>query len=639
MALLVGAPGCASLGDAERRQAAVLAEAARPATLTCARADHCPHPSPLRELGDAAWRETRGADAPRHYALLLDQGQDALLARINLIRGARTSIYIQSYIYAEDDTGYLVMRELVAAARRGVRVRVLLDQMYSVENTRLTAALAAAHVNFELRLYNPTFNNAHTNYLEFVAGAILRFRSFNQRMHNKLLLVDDAVAITGGRNFQDRYFDWDSDYNYRDRDVLVAGPVAAQAMRESFEAFWRHERAVPASHLDDVARQILAGRGPPRTLDEIGLEPPLIKRPDRVARLLAASEDVEGVRAVLAARALEVGRVEFLADPPGKHEEERHAELDASHGLRALIAGAREKVLLQTPYLVLSRDARALFRGMHERSDAPTVIVSTNSLAATDAFPVYALSHKYKRTYLRELGFRIYEYKPFPLDSPIDVAATGALERTPEERQPPAPAPVRPFGSARGDTDEPGSAVSESTYAAFGSGGRRGPLPLRTAGVRVGLHAKSLVIDRRVGIVGTHNFDPRSDHYNTESAVAIYDAAFVDALTEEIERDIAPDNAWVVARRAQDWTPVVSDINYNLGKLFEALPLFDIWPVRYATSYEYVPGPDCAPAAPDTEMFRRCYRPVGDFPEVNVSAKAIYTRIFTAFGAGLAPIL
>ena len=101
---------------------------------------------------------------------------------------------------------------------------------------------------------------------------------------------------------------------------------------------------------------------------------------------------------------------------------------DASGSLRSLIESAQTEVVLQTPYLVMSKPAQAMFRRMHERerSQRPRVTISTNSLAATDAFIAYALSYKYKRRYLRELGFNIFEYKPFPLDAPIDVATTGA---------------------------------------------------------------------------------------------------------------------------------------------------------------------------------------------------------------------
>jgi putative cardiolipin synthase len=163
-------------------------------------------------------------------------------------------------------------------------------------------------------------------------------------------------------------------------------------------------------------------------------------------------------------------------------------------------------------------------------------------------------------------------------------------------------------------------------------------VPLQRAGVRIGLHAKSLVVDRRVGVVGTHNFDPRGDRYNTESAVMIEDPAFAAALADSIRRDTEPGNAWVIAPREKP--PVFSGLDYSMGKVGEHLPIFDLWPTRYGTSYEFMPGPDCPVPLPiDHVRFRACYRAVGDFPEVNLGLKSITTRIFTAFGAGLAPIL
>ncbi len=163
-------------------------------------------------------------------------------------------------------------------------------------------------------------------------------------------------------------------------------------------------------------------------------------------------------------------------------------------------------------------------------------------------------------------------------------------------------------------------------------------MPLKRAGVRVGLHAKSMVIDERIGVVGTHNFDPRGDSYNTESAVVIDDPAFAQQLAASIRRDMAPQNAWTIARR--DKPPVFSGLEYSLAKVSEHLPVFDLWPMRYATSYEFKPGPECPmPLPPDDPRFRLCYEPVGDFPEVALGFKSLLTRIFTAFGAGLAPIL
>ncbi|MCI1711254.1 MAG: phospholipase D family protein [Chiayiivirga sp.] len=577
--------------------------------LSCAREDHCALPSRLRELGDLALAEST-PDAPHHRVLLLDRGQDALLARVHLIRAARDSIELQSFIFAEDDAGYLTLNELLQAARRGVKVRVLLDQLFSVDNIRLLARLAQAHVNFELRLYNPTFGEAKTGPVDFFLGAVCCFTRFNQRMHNKLLLVDGRVGITGGRNYQNRYFDWDPGFNYRDRDILVAGPVA-ERMRESFEEFWGHRKTVPVAALRDVRRWI----GPKAAAAP--LDAPRLSRAAQILELTRQAEDAATLDARLLQRVRRVGRVDYVSDVPNKpFVRDRPARRDLSRQLQNLLHEAEHEVLLQTPYLVFSRGAQKTFRELHARAEPPRVIVSTNSLASTDAFPVYALSHKYKRRYLREFGFRIHETKPFPASAPIDLgAATGA---EPTSLGADAGEARRRFGSS-------GSSGS----------GTNGPLPLQRAGVRIGLHAKSMVIDERIAMVGTHNFDPRSDRLNTESAVIVHDAAFARELADVIRHDALPENSWTIARRPRP--PILSGVNYSLGKVFEALPLFDFWPFRYATSYELKPG--CAPLPPDDPGFAACYEPVGDFPEVGLPLKSIYTRVLTAFGAGLAPIL
>lgn len=328
----------------------------------------------------------------------------------------------------------------------------------------------------------------------------------------------------------------------------------------------------------------------------------------------AQADNVAVVQRRLARRALPASRVDYVSDLPGKRfARDMDARRDLTGKLQALLLGAQQRVLLQTPYLVMSRNARDLFRELQDRPEPPTITVSTNSLASTDALPVYALSHKYKRRYLREFGFRIHEYKPFPASAPIDL---------PDE--------------VNGDAQPLGAFATESARRlGSGSGRMRGPLPLESEGVRVGLHAKSMVIDDSIAMVGTHNFDPRSDKINTESAVVIYDRAVAAQLAASILHDALPENAWTIARRPRP--PILSGVNYSLGKLFEALPLFDFWPFRYATSYEIKPG--CEPLPPEDPGFSACYEPVGDFPEVELPMKSIYTRILTAFGAGLAPIL
>ncbi|HJW45305.1 MAG TPA: phospholipase D family protein [Lysobacter sp.] len=639
--LALGLSACASLSGARREQAAQVVAAARPTTLECIAPDNCAQPSPLRALATRALSEST-PELPRHFAVIIDAGPDAMLARLDMIRGATRSIDLQTYIFDEDDAGQLVLDELIHAARRGVRVRLLLDQLSALKRVDTLAALAGAHANLEVRIYNPVLGRARINYGQYAIAAACCWNQLNQRMHSKMLLVDGMVGITGGRNYQNDYYDWHATFNFRDRDLLVAGPVAA-TMDAAFVTFWNDRRSVPVEYLRDVGKHLLA-KGVP------AMKSPVFDRPERAFAMRRDASNAAVVGERLVSKALVVGEVRFISDTPVKQDSAGREQTWASDSLRQLIESAQREVLLQTPYLVLSKPAQQMFSRMHERGPdkRPRVVVSTNSLAATDAFIAYALSYKYKRRYLREFGFDIYEYKPFPLDAPIDIAATGAdLPDLVDDDHGPSEVLPLPAGSRQPRPDRrsvmtrnryPPPLSTEYGAKRFGRRSANEPVPLKRAGVRIGLHAKSLVIDERVGVVGTHNFDPRGDTYNTESAIVIEDAAFAQALAASIRRDIKPENAWVIAPR--DKPPVFSGLEYSISKASEYLPLFDLWPMRYGTSYEFVPGPACPEPLPRRHpRFRACYRPVGDFPEVNVGLKSLTTRIFTAFGAGLAPIL
>lgn len=641
LALLCSA--CASLSDAQRDRAAGIAAAARSDVVECTQPDACALSSPLYDLGARARAEST-PQAPRHYAVILDEGQGALLARLNLIRSARQRIDLQTYIFDKDDSARLVLDELLAAARRGVKVRLLIDQLSAIADLEILAALSGAHDNFSIRIYNPSFGKAKLNYLDYAGSVLCCFRRFNQRMHTKLLLVDERIGISGGRNYQDDYYDWDAEYNFRDRDVLVAGPEAA-AMAGNFQAFWDARRSVPAERLNDVGRTLLDGGVP-------AMPVPSYLRPERVQALSLEANDAGVIEQRFVQAAYPVGAVQYVADLPQKHRRERADNAaPAAPELEALIAGAQTEVLLQTPYLVLSKQAQNLFRALRQRQPPPRVIVSTNSLAATDNPIVYSMSFKYKRRYLREFGFQIHEYKPFPEDAPVDYAALMpdgpplATEGEVSSRTASGSGGIRgpsgslgPSGNASAGETTRRLQRTESRPSFFSSGAATEPLPLKRAGVRMGLHAKSMVIDGATAVIGTHNFDPRSENYNTEAAVVIRDEAFAQALAESIRRDMSPRNAWVIAPRAKP--PVFSGLDYSLGKVSESLPIFDVWPWRYASSYEFQPGPECPlPLAPKDPGFHRCYVAVGDFPEVNVGPKWLYTRVLTAFGAGLVPIL
>jgi putative cardiolipin synthase len=578
------------------RQAVAVVASARPSDVNCVRADHCAIDSPYQTLADTARAEST-PDAPVHYVNLLERGEDALLLRIHLIRAAKKSIDIQTFIWAEDDAGWLVLDELIAAARRGVRVRVLADQLFALDDVEWLARIARAHANLEFRLYNPTFDEAVTEPLEFAAGILCCFSKFNQRMHNKLFLVDGEIGIAGGRNYENRYFDWDQEFDYRDRDALVAGPQTGAEMQASFEQFWAHPRSVSLTRLNDVNQRIVADAG-----TNAGIVPPDDVDWPRIESLRARAADAGYVREHFSADALRVARVDYFSDAPDKASRPNDpASQELTRRISDLLAGARSQIVFETPYLVLSPRARKIFLDLHKQQPRLPVIVSTNSLAATDAFYVYALSYKYKKRYLKRYGFQIHEFKPFPGDAAAFVQNYDAL-------------------------------------AGSGSGGRYqryGHTPLKRAGVRLGLHGKSIAIDDRVSVIGSHNFDPRSDDYNTESGFILYDRAVTERLRAAVLRNTEAQNAWTIAKRERP--KFLQKVNNVIADLSTALPLFDLWPFRYATSFELKPG--CAESPPGAPDFYACHTDVGDFPEVDLPSKTIYTRIVTAFGAGLVGIL
>ncbi len=189
----------------------------------------------------------------------IESGYDALLLRVHLIRAARESVEMQTFIWTNDECGRLLLWELLEAARRGVKVRILADQMFSEKDPATVAFMATAHPNFEIRHYRPAFDRIDPAFWQRIVAGALSFRASNQRMHNKVMLVDGTELITGGRNVENTYYDHSTELNFRDRDVLATGPVVAAA-RKSFEEFWAYRHAVPSAALRDVATEIARGK-------------------------------------------------------------------------------------------------------------------------------------------------------------------------------------------------------------------------------------------------------------------------------------------------------------------------------------------------------------------------------------------
>jgi len=551
----------------------------------------CATQSPLIYLG--------GIDALKNqqHAALLDIGEDSLRARLHLIRAATQSIAFQNFLFRRDQTGGLIMNELVQAAKRGVQVRIIFDQMFTVSELDYLAGLALEHHNFEVRLYNPLFNMAKTNKYTMFGGVTCCFKKTNQRMHSKLLVIDDVVGMTGGRNIADRYFDFDVNYDFKDREVLVYGQVAGE-MRVSFDYFWDSEMTAEIGHLRDVAPLIAGDES--YSSDQFEVD-------ERLKPLLLDIKNKQLMYSLFVDTAYQVDAIDYVYDPPhGSNGDGRH-QVNSTDGLHAALAAAEHSVVIQSPYLVLSKRSRKLFKTLRKEHPEIELLFSTNSLAATDAFSAYAFTYKHKKHYINTLGFNVYEFRPYPLD------AAEFIPRMPQLIL------------------EKKMGVSSGKIPAVG------PNPtLERPGPRIGLHAKSFVIDGHVSMVGSHNLDPRGEGYNTENGVIIYDKAFAESLEKSIRRDMEPGNSWVAAMKPPG-PPLLGDINSAFESVSRSLPIFDIWPYRSTTLYELLP--DAERLRPGAEGFYQSYRPVGSFPEVISKKRRAQVIMVSSFMGFITPVL
>jgi putative cardiolipin synthase len=362
---------------------------------------------PLTEWIDANCEECLARMSSKTGAYILEQGEESLIGRAWLGQHATTSIDIQYFIWSTDNIGVLAAQQLLAAADRGVAVRVLVDDLLIDAEDR-TLLLLSAHPNAQIRIYNPNLA-VGTSTWQKIKNVFSDFRAINQRMHDKTAIFDNVAGITGGRNMADEYFDYDHEYNFRDRDILLVGP-AVQAMTENFEEFWNSEWAVPVE-------QILV-----EELEEISAE----DIEQRVSYLHAYAADPRNfapeVRQAIDATGQLVGAlleamvwddVTFISDIPGKNAGDMGlgGGGEATRELIAALGQAQESILIQTPYLVMPEGGIEFFRSLADRG--VRIRISTNSLASTDNLQAFS-GYASQRKELLLAGIEVYEYKAYP---------------------------------------------------------------------------------------------------------------------------------------------------------------------------------------------------------------------------------
>ena len=452
----------------------------------CASVDVQRQPSQALPASDSAFGRSVQAQAASHEGRsgfrLLSDSTEAFTARAELIRNAQSSLDLQYYIVHDGISTRMLVEELLKAADRGVRVRVLLDDTTSDGQDQLIATLAA-HPNMQIRVFNPLHLGRSTGVTRTM-GRLFNLSQQHRRMHNKLWLADNSMAIVGGRNLGDEYFDAEPNLNFTDIDMLGVGPVAAE-LGQSFDQYWN-------SALSKPIEQFLSSK--PTTQD-------LQNTRTRLEESLADTRKqnhalYQQLMTFKTHPRLDIWRRELiwawsqaLWDAPSKvlADGEPDPHLLLTTQLAPELNGVSKELIMTSAYFVPGQPGLVYLTG---RADAGvSVSLLTNSLEATDVPAVHGGYAPYRKALL-EHGVKLFELR----------------------RQPGKGAGSGPHFFGR------------SNYQGSDSS----------------LHSKAMIFDQQKSFVGSFNFDPRSVLWNTEVGVLVDSPELAARVRELAMQGMAP---------------------------------------------------------------------------------------------------
>ena len=439
----------------------------------------------------AARASTAGTLNDSGFALV-GSAELAFTSRMTLIKAAQKTLDLQYYAIHADDTTERMFDALREAAQRGVRIRLLLDDFNTAGKNAQVLKLAFEK-NIELRLFNPLPSGRGSAIFRIVSS-LSDVANLQRRMHNKIFIADNAIAITGGRNLGDTYFGQSEGVNFVDIDLLAAGRIARDLSR-SFDQYWNNPLAYPVQSLmtqKDIEaikpKPASSAAGNPDKLEDPAVlariaqdaansavankttVARMITAPDGITTTIAALPDSTDLRLLTWTWAPSV----MLVDKPSKiaadADSVEESQDSAVDGLLSLMSQAKTDLLVVSPYFVPGEMMMGQFADIRKRG--VRVRVLTNSLASNDAPAAHAGYARYRKALLG-LGVEIYEMRA-------------------EQRS-----SIASFGSAAGSS---GSSSGAS---------------------RASLHAKVVVIDNRLLVVGSMNLDLRSKLQNSEVAVVV----------------------------------------------------------------------------------------------------------------------
>ena len=419
--------------------------------------------------------DTFDSEHETNYVLLQESAHEALVLRLHLIRNAARTIDIQTFIWADDECARLVQYELEQAARRGVKIRVLVDYMGLSPAFNPTPEEGAEPI--DVKVYRPPLTLAKSILPHHILDALMP-RGANQRMHLKTIVVDGIVGITGGRNFDNHYFGRSTSYNFKDRDAVLIGP-AVERMAACFEDYWRFKKSVRRNKMLPISSLVPSGAEGPLTADDVQLT-------TLFADVDAQANDPDYVTRAFIEPMRRAADVKFVYDKPGKKTRLPYINPLGGGAVTELLSeefrAAETSIVVQSPYVVVNRRSRHIFHKALKRHPDLRVLVSTNSFGAADHLITYAANFRLRPQVIGRLGFEVHEYMPHPDDLDAQLPNYDTLRE-------------------RADA----------------LGASRAPF--------LSIHAKSYVMDGATAFVGSYNLDPRSFYYNSECGVLIRDRA------------------------------------------------------------------------------------------------------------------
>lgn len=436
---------------------------------------------------------------------LVGNAELAFTSRMTLIQAAQKTLDIQYYAIFADDTTERMFEALRKAARRGVRIRILLDDLNTSGKNAQVLKLGFEK-NIELRLFNPLPGGRGSMALRIISN-LDDVARMQRRMHNKIFVADNAVAVTGGRNLGETYFGRSKSSNFVDIDVLSAGRIVRDLSR-SFDQYWNNPLAYPVQSLMSL-KEIEALKPAAATTDEeagggrgdvkASLNPTDPAANPGQAERIAAATDADATALAPLPDSTDLSQLNWiwgpaamLADKPSKiaadADDVNEAQDTTIDGLLQLMSQAHRELLIVSPYFVPGKLMMSEFAQLRQRG--VRVRVLTNSLASNDAPAAYVGYARY-RDALLAMGVELYEMR----------------------------------------------AEQKGTLSGFGwLGGLSGG---STGGSRASLHAKVVVMDQRLLVIGSMNLDLRSRLQNSEVALVIRSRPLSLEATQLIEPALA----------------------------------------------------------------------------------------------------